>query len=673
MNEGIFHEVLILLAVAVLVVALFRRLNLPPILGYLFVGVLVGHPGIGWLSMSADTQILAEFGVVFLMFVIGLEFSLSKLITMRSMVISLGGAQVFVSTLTAGALAWALGMTPQGAFVVGGIIAMSSTAIVIKQLTDQGELNAPHGRLAVGVLLFQDLAVIAFLVTIPALAGIAGGTVIGSVAWALVKGALVVAVLWGAGHWLLRPLFREIAARHSSELFILTVLLVTLTAAWATHQAGLSPVLGAFLAGMIISETEFRHQVEADIRPFQDVLLGLFFITIGMRLDLAVLPAIWLWVLLLTAAIVVFKAALVMVIGRRVGIEPGVALRTGISLAQGGEFGFVLLSVALGYGLLEGKANQIVLAAVLLSMALSPLLIRYNGALARYFTDFSYQKNHRSLPEAAPAGAPPINQHVIICGYGRVGQNIARFLERSGMDFVALDLDPLRVREAQEAGDPVRYGDSTRHEILQAAGLSGANALVISYSDLPASFKILEHTRRLRPDLPVLVRARDDSDLERLLSAGATEVVPETLEASLMLASQLLLILGISVNEVNDQVRDVRGDRYRLLRGIFYGEEHFSLDQRESQRERLHTVALPEGAYAIGRTLEQLSLDKFGVVVTVVRRSGIRGPEPEPYTELREDDVLVLYGTPHGLEAAEALLLRGQDEGVHWKPFRNYR
>jgi len=659
MISNAFNDIVILLAVAVLVVALFRRLNLPPILGYLFVGVLVGFPGLPWLSMSSDTHLLAEFGVVFLMFTIGLEFSLPKLLTMRSTVLGLGGAQVTITTVVAGVLAWWLGMTPQGAFVVGGIIAMSSTAIVIKQLTDQGELNSRHGRLSIGILLFQDLAVIVFLVIIPTLASQAEGSLLVPLAWALLKGTLVIFLLWAIGHWLQRPLLRYIAARHSSELFMLTVLLLTLSAAWITQQAGLSMALGAFLAGMVIGETEFRHQVEADIRPFQDVLLGLFFITVGMRLDLAVLPAIWYWALLLLVAIVIFKTVLITVLGRLAGAEQGVALRAGLSLAQGGEFGFVLLSLALGYELIGGQASQIVLAAVLLSMALSPLLIRYNGVLAGHLFKLSQRQTHAQTQDTIGSNARDMGQHIIICGYGRVGQNIARFLEQEGFEFVALDLDPLRVREAQEAGDRVHYGDSTRHEILEAAGLSRARAVVVTYHAVPVTLKVLAHIRRLRPDMPVLVRTRDDSDLERLLDAGATEVIPETLEASLMLASQLLLILGIPVTRVVRRVREVRSDRYRLLRGVFYGEEHFSLDQPESQSGRLHSVVLHAGAYAIGRTLEQLGLEKIGVVVKAVRRSGIRGPEPEPYTQLREDDVLILYGTVRALETAEAILLRG--------------
>ena len=659
MVQGIFEQLLILLAAAVLVVALFRRFNLPPIMGYLFVGVLVGYPGLPWLSMSADTHFLAEFGVVFLMFALGLEFSLPKLVAMKSTVLGLGGAQVLISTVLAAVAAWLLGMSPQGALVVGGVLAMSSTSIVGKQLAEQLELNSRHGRFAIGILLFQDLAVIPFLVIIPVLASSAADSVVLTLGEGLLKGIVVVALLLAAGRWMVRPLFRVIAAGRSTELFMLTVLLVTLSAAWFTQQMGLSMALGAFLAGMIISETEFRHQVEADIRPFQDVLLGLFFITIGMRLDISVLPQIWYWVLLLVTAIVVFKTLLIMGLAMLAKIEQGVALRTGLALAQAGEFGFVMLSLATDYKLLGGPVSQIVLASAILSMSLSPLLIRYSGALAKRFLALSYGQSRLQMEARISETTQGIHQHVIICGYGRVGQNIARILEQEGFEFVALDLDPLRVRDAQDAGDPVHYGDSARREILQGAGLSRARALVVSFGDMPATFKILEHVRHLRPDLPVLVRARDDSELERLLDAGATEVVPETLEASLMIASQLLLLLEVPMSSVVGRIGDARSDRYRLLRGFFPGQDHYALGQPESKSERLHSAVLPLGAYAVGRTLEQLGLDKLDVVVTAVRRGGIRGPQPEPYTELRAGDVLILYGSAHALERAEKYLLKG--------------
>ncbi len=658
-NTSSLDAIVILLAVAVVVVAGFRRLNLPPILGYLLVGVLVGPHGWGWISDTADTRFLAEFGVVFLLFTIGLEFSLPQLYAMKKEVLGLGGTQVVLTTVAAGLLAWMFGMSPEGALVVGGTLAMSSTAIVTKQLTEQLELNSRHGRLALGILLFQDLAVIPFLILIPAMSGATDNSVALELLLALVKGALVLAVMVTAGKLLLRPLFYEIASAHSSELFTLTVLLFSLSAAWLTHLSGLSLALGAFLAGIMLGETEFRHQVEADIRPFRDVLLGLFFITVGMLLDIHTLPGIFPWVLLLLLALIVLKTLLIAGLSITAGAEKGVALRTGMVLAQGGEFGFALLALALKGDLLTPESSQIVLAAVIFSMALSPALIRYNGAVAKRFFAASYGVNRERSQEQVAAAARDLRDHIVICGYGRIGQNIARFAIQEDFDYVALDLDPIRVREALAAGEHAYYGDSTHAEILESAGLRRARVLVISFDDIHATYKILAQARELRPDIPILVRTRDDSNLEKLQKAGATEVVPETLEASLMLASHLLMLLDVPMRRVLRRVQDIRTDRYQMLRQFFHGQEHYDIAEAETLREGLHSVELPKGAYAVGRSLSELDLAACGVTVTDIRRNGVEGPPSEPNTVLEEGDVLVLYGAPEGLEHAEGVLLSG--------------
>ncbi|MHB8473970.1 MAG: cation:proton antiporter domain-containing protein [Gammaproteobacteria bacterium] len=659
MNHGVFAEIIVLLGTAVLMVALFRRLHLPAILAYLCVGAIAGPYGMGWMADTENTRALAEFGVVFLLFTIGLEFSLPQMIAMKNVVLGLGGAQVLITTLFGALVARSFGMTAAGAFVVGGVLALSSTAIVTRQLIEQVELNSRHGRYALGVLLFQDLAVIPFLIVIAALGGGIEPAIVVPLSLAMLKGITAFFVMLAIGHWLLRPLFIEIAAARSSELFMLSVLLFTLGAAWLTQMSGLSLALGAFLAGMMLGETEFRHQVEADIRPFRDVLLGLFFITIGMLLDVRALPKVGHWIILVGIAIVLFKTVLIYTLSRLMRAEPGVALRTGLVLAQGGEFGFALLSLATVHGLLNAHDNQVVLGGTLLSMALSPLIIRYNGALAKRLFVKSYAGGRDRHAQAVQQDATVLSQHVLICGYGRIGQNIARFLEQEGFEYLALDLDPHTVSEARAAGERVHYGDSTRREILEAAGLTRARVLVISYDDAPATIKILQHTRLLRPDMPVLVRTRDDTELERFQTLGATEVVPETLEASLMLVSHLLLLLDVPVARVIRRVRDVRADRYRLLRGFFHGDDSDALDATPGFRERLHAVTLPDGAFAVGRTIAELNLAQSGIQVTAVRRGGIRGPQPGPGTGLRAGDVLVLYGSPEALERAEALLLKG--------------
>lgn len=657
MNHNALDAILILLVVSVIAVAIFRRFNLPPILAYLFVGILVGPHGLGWIPDSTDTRLLAEFGIVFLLFTIGLEFSLPQMVAMRREVLILGGAQVILTALIAGTIAWLLGMSIEASFVVGGVLALSSTAIVIKQLTEQLEVSSRHGRYSIGILLFQDIAVVPFLIVIPVLLGDSDTSIALGLGWAMVKGVVVISFMLAMGHWLLRPLFHEIASRRSSELFTLTALLFALAAAWVTKVSGLSLALGAFLAGMMLGETEFRHQVEADIRPFRDVLLGLFFVTIGMFLDVFALPHIIHWVLLLVVAIVLFKVVSITILCRLMGAPKGVSLRTGLVLAQCGEFGLALL--ALGTGLMGEGASQIILASMIITMMLSPLLIYYNGALAKWMYPGSYMGHRQKNTYEMAQAAKDLESHVIICGYGRIGQNIASFIENEGFDYIAMDLDPVRVRDARAAGQRVNYGDATHRENLEAAGLYFAKVIVVTFDDVKSSIKILEQVRSMRPDIPILIRTRDDSNLDLLQQAGATEVVPETLEASLMLVSHLLLLLDVPVSRIVRHVQETRGNRYQLLRGFFHGQEPESIDETAAFRERLSSVTLTHAAYAIGHTLRDIDLKGSGVVVTAVRRSGILGHHPEPDIVLREGDTLVLYGYPEDLEHAEELLLKG--------------
>ncbi|MCU7796411.1 MAG: monovalent cation:proton antiporter-2 (CPA2) family protein [Candidatus Thiodiazotropha sp. (ex Myrtea spinifera)] len=659
MNIHTLQIILLLLGVAVLTVTLFRRLHLPPILGYLIVGILVGPFGTGMVASTEDTRFLAEFGVVFLLFTIGLEFSLPQMIAMKGSVFGLGGSQVLITSIIIAIGAWLLGLSPQAAVISGAILALSSTAIVIKQLSEQVELNAEHGRLGVSILLFQDLAVIPLLVVIPILAGDSGSGMFWPLIQAVVKAALVFAAIMAVGHWLLRPLFHEIARARSAELFTLTVLLVSLAAAWLTHEAGLSLALGAFLAGMMLGETEYRHQIEADIRPFQDVFLGLFFVTVGMRVDLVSLLPILHWVILLSVTLILFKASVILLLARLSGRSIATAFRSGLLLAQGGEFGFVLLDLSLGSGLLPGEPGQLLFAAIIISMAASPFLIRYNGKLAQTFCTLRSGSSGAGEMGEIQEESKDLEKHVILCGYGRIGQNIGRLLDREGFQYIALDLDPGVIREAHEAGEPVHFGDAVRQEILQAAGLHRASAVVLTFEDHLSAMKILAHVREEAPTLPVLVRTKDDAHLDELEAAGAAEVMPEAVEASLMMGGQLLLLLKVPGSRIFKIMREIREDHYKLLRDFFHGEEAMDIEHDEAFQERLHTVTLPERAFAVNHTIDDLHLWDWDVSVTAVRRGGIRGESPGPETRLQAGDVLVLAGTPQRLEHAEGLLLYG--------------
>lgn len=649
--------VLILLVAAVLVVGLFKFLRLPSLLAYLLVGIVIGPHALAWISESSQTSYLAEFGVVFLMFSIGLEFSLPQLKTMQRLVFGLGGMQVAMTMVIVLAVALGFGLSWQVGLALGGIIAMSSTAIVSKLLVERAELHSRHGREIVGVLLFQDLAVVPLLVLIPALA--AGDNHLGwTLSEAFLKAAVLLSVLLFFGQRIVRPWFHLVAGRKSSELFMLNVLLATLGLAYLTEQAGLSLALGAFLAGILISETEYRYQVEADIKPFRDVLLGLFFVTIGMQLNLTAVVANIGWVLALLLALVAGKALLIGVLSRVSGSPPAVSIRTGLSLAQGGEFGFVLLSLAGNVQLFGGTVMQICLSAMLLSMLVAPFLILHSDRIVQRLTASEWAHRARELHEIAVRSATS-EEHVIVCGYGRSGQNLARFLEQEHLPFIALDLDPERVRAAAVAGESVVYGDAGRREVLMAAGLNRARALVVTYADVKSSLRVLRHTHELRPDLPVIVRTLDDTDLEKLRGAGAAEVVPEVLEGSLMLASHTLMLLGVPLARVVRRVRQVREARYSLLRGFFHGITDQDYELSDSVQPRLHTVALNEGAAANKKTLAELDLDSLLVQVTAVRRHNIRALEPQPETVLQAGDVLVLMGAPESLAAAEVKLLQG--------------
>ena len=649
---------LILLATAVMVVVLFRRLNMPAILGYLLIGVVVGPNALALVPNTQESRYLAEFGVVFLMFSIGLEFSLPQLVSMRRVVLGLGGAQVALTLLIAMGIAMLAGASWQAGFILGGIFAMSSTAIISKVLAESLQLHSDHGKQIMGVLLFQDLAVIPLLVLVPALA-LPGEQIVLTLGLALAKAAAMLAVLLVLGQRIMRPLFHLIASQKSSELFVLAVLLVTLGLAWLTELAGLSLALGAFLAGMLISETEYRYQVEDYIKPFRDVLLGLFFITIGMLLNLHVLLDRWFIVLLVLSALLVLKFVVVVFLVRLFGSDKAVALRCALALASAGEFGFVLLSLAGSVSALSAATLQVTLAAMLLSMLALPLILKYAEKIVLYFCASEWEARAIAVHNLA-IKTMSTRSHVIICGYGRSGQNLARFLEHEKIAVLALDSDPQRVKQAAAAGDSVMFGDAARKEVLTAAGLARASAVVVSFADTRKALSIMGHVRQLRPEVPVIVRTFDDADIEQLKQGGAAEIVAEVIEGSLMLATQTMLLLGVPLNRVLTRLRQVRGERYKLMRGGFFmGATDAEDPTFDARQPRLHSFMVDSGAACLGKTLAALELDKLGVELTALRRRGMREFTPTAETLLQAGDVLVVAGTPAALAKAEMRLLQG--------------
>ncbi len=657
MNEPL-PLILILLISAVLAVALFRAMRLPAMLAYFLVGVVLGPHTSGLLPDSEANREFAEFGIVFLMFSIGLEFSLPQLYAMRKKVIGLGGSQVFLTLGVVMGLAKLAGLDWSAAFVIGAAITMSSTAIVSKILAERVDLNSRHGRLSIGVLLFQDIAVVPILVLIPAL-GVVGTNLTDVLGLAMLKAAGMLLFLFTIGKWLINPWFNLVASQRSRELFVMNVLMVTLLLAYATKLAGLSYALGAFIAGMLISETKFRYQVESDISAFRDIFLGLFFISVGMLLDVQQIANNIGAILLVLIALVLFKAAIVTLVVRLVKYESGVAIRTGLILAQAGEFSFVILALGVEQKLVSGPALQVILAASLLSMVIAPFLIQYNGRIARKLVQ-SYSRNSGQVVQDIDDVGKHLHNHVIICGYGRSGQYLARFLREENIPYIALDIDPSRVLEAATAGENVMFGDAARRVVLEAAGGARAKALVISYADNRAAMKILHIVQENYPQLPVIVRTVDDTNMEALRAAGAAEVVPEILEGSLMLASHALMLLGVPLNRVVKRIRIFREERYKLFKGYFHGISDAENEDLANQQVRLHSVIISPGTFAIGRNLADMHLENFDVEVKSIRRPNSNGSQPSEESILAEGDVIVLLGQPTGLTNAQNALLIGR-------------
>ena len=565
-----FANLLIILASSLVVIALFRRLKLPPVLGYLCVGLFVGPTALDWINDSPDLPDLAELGVVFLLFSLGLEFSLPKMLKLRRVVFGLGSLQVLCSAVALGGLLYAFGMSLNGAFLLGAGLALSSTAIVSKELTSLGEIFSRHGQNAIGVLLFQDVVAVLLLTLVPVFAGSSDQAWYWALPVTLGKTVILFLGLLFASRFLLPRLFHEVAASRSAELFVLLALVIVLLTAWLTHLLGLSPALGAFLAGMLLGESHYRHQIEADIRPFRDILLGLFFVSIGMLIDLQLFIHHGFLILGLTLALMLIKGAVVAILVKLRGSDGETAWRSGLALAQGGEFCFALMAQMQSNSLIPADMAAYLLAATFCSMLLTPLLLRAAPLIAASLHRQSYEE--AELEEIATQNAE-LQGHVVMCGYGRVGQSIGRFLRSEHKDFVALDYDPDRIEEAAKADSCVHYGDARRGDLLRAVGLDRAQLLVIAVDNTEVAMSVLKEARLITLEVPILVRTRDDSQLTELKAAGATEVVPELLESSLMLASHALILLGLSEKTVQRRVDQVRHDRYHLLEGCFESEE----------------------------------------------------------------------------------------------------
>jgi len=558
-NSEILYDVLIFLVAAVVVVPAFRRLRTSPVLGYLAAGILVGPHGLAVVTESQNAHTLAEFGVVFLLFMIGLELSVERLRSLGRYVFGLGALQVTVTGCLIGGIAWALGAGTDAAIVIGGGLALSSTAFVLQLLIEKGERATPFGMISFAILLFQDLAIVPLLMLVTLL-GEGQGSFISALGVSVMKAAIVLALVVGVGRMILRPVYRIIAETRSSELFVATTLLVVLGAGWLMSLAGISMALGAFLAGLLLSESEYRHQVEADIRPFRGIFLGLFFMTVGMSIDIALIGSQLATITLIVVSLMVGKSIVTAALCRAFGSPVGHSLRVGLLLSQGGEFGFILFLTASALGLLDPEITQILLASVTLTMVATPAMSYAGDRLSSLW---------ESREEVTVAGVEHIGEHlqdhVVIAGFGRVGQTVAKIISAGGVPYVALDLDTPRIVACRAKGMPVFFGDASQIEILNAAGASRARGAVITIDQLATADRIVAALHEFFPDLPIVVRARDLPHSHLLEMSGATQAVPETLESSLQLGAIAMTEMGARPDQVAEILQELRDDDYANL------------------------------------------------------------------------------------------------------------
>ena len=643
--------IVVLLGTAVAAVVLFRRLGMPPILAYLLCGLAAGPFGFGWVSNTDGIQHLAEFGIVFLLFTLGLEFSIPRLMTLRRIVFGAGPLQVALTGLAVFAIMRLLGFDYTPSLITACALSLSSTAIVIRDLISRGSVNTGYGRTSTGILLFQDLAAVIMLVMLPILTQENSGPMWSVASLTLGKSLLLFAGIYVIGRWVLPRMLEETGRARSDEVFVMTALLLALLAAWVTHWLGLSMALGAFLAGMMLGESHFRHQIEADLRPFRDLLLGLFFISVGMLVDPNLFADQWHWIILAAAALMLFKGLLIFTLLRLLKERSDTAMRSGLILSQAGEFGFVLVALGVSHQLITPDKAGLLVSIVVLTMVFTPALLDNSGRLTRRLL-----QRWQRIPEDTPISDETRN-HVILCGYGRVGQNLMRYLNSFHLKAVAVDRDLVRLQEASAAGEHILFGDSSRKEILVNAGIQHARLLVVTFDDARLAERILHTARELNPNIRVLVRTRDDTHLDALISAGAEEVVPEVLEASLMLVAHALMMLDVPFDRVMATLRKTRRERYRMLQGYYHGDTLPTTDSAGNPYRLLHAVTLSDKARGIGRSIAHCALRD--VEIRAVKRQDKTLESPDEELVLEPGDTVILYGPLEAVEAAENRLLGG--------------
>ena len=649
----LLQDLLTLLVASVPIAFIFHRLRLPTIVGFMITGVLIGPYGLGLIKNVEGIELMAEIGVALLLFTIGLEFSLRRLLEMKRLVLLGGTLQVVLSILAVAVIAYVLNRPLTQAIFFGFLFALSSTAIVLKTYIDRAEVDAPHGRAAVGILLFQDLSIVPMMLMIPILSGRNANSTT-QIVVTFVIAVVAIAVIYVATRRFIPYMLHHIVRLRSPEVFISSVVLICLGTSFLTAQAGLSLALGAFIAGMVLSESEYNHQIIADILPFRDVFNSLFFISIGMLLSVGALTSNILVVMLLVSGLILIKALIALALVRLLGYSVRVAAMTAIGLAQIGEFSFILAKTGVPEGLLSELDYQRFLAASILSMIAAPFLIKAAPRIG-YAIQSLFGASSALEPNVASYQPEDheLNGHVIIVGYGFNGRNLAKVLRRTKVSYLILELNADAVRSARAEGERVIYGDATRREVLHHVGIDNARILVLAISDPVATRHTVWLGREMNPDIHIIVRTRYMSEIGDLRELGSDEIIPEEFETSIEIFSRVLTELGMPRHLIHRQVAAIRSEGYELLRLPTLQEVELIDIAEALGSAATETFIVPTDSPAVGKTIGELRLrTNTGVSVIAAIHEGNTEINPGPETQIKSDDVLVLLGTPDKIHRA---------------------
>ena len=650
------EELLIVLSVTIAIVYLFQKMRVPPIVGFLLAGVVIGPGGWGLITRVSQVETLADLGLVLLLFTIGIEFSLETILSMQRRILVAGLLQVLLTILATLGIASVAGVSPAVGVFFGFLVTMSSTAIVLRAYQDRGEINSLHGRLATGTLLFQDLCIVPMMLIVPLLAR-PGQVDVGGILFAFFKSLLAIGLIVGLARKVLPRLLRQVALVKNREIFVLFIVLVCVGTAWLSSKTGLSLALGALIAGLVISESELSHQVVADVLPLRDCFSGIFFVSIGMLLDPGWLARDWLTPVLELLLLVIVKAGVTLLVFWYLYRSLRLGILIGLSLAQIGEFSFILVKAGIGYRLLSAAEEQTFLAASILSMIGTPLLIEAAHGITKRMTGKAslYAPAQSTAESRTEQGS--IEGHVIIVGYGLNGQNLVRVLRESGIPYQVLELDPELVRRGKIAGEPISFGDGTRTDILEQMGIGRARVLVIAISDPAATARVVSQARRIRHDIDIIVRTRYVAEIERLYRLGANQVIPEEFETSVEIFARVLQEYHIPRNVIALQVDLIRKEHYGTLRGLRL--QGKPLDELSQYLVGATTdiFSVPSDSPLVGKTLREIDFrERSRVTVIAAVRDGQPFHNLGPEFVLKASDRLVLLGDHKALDDAAQMI-----------------